>query len=61
MSKLLPIPADPNYQIPAMSEAEFNQTNGDTDAVLLADGSWDDDDDDEIGYEEDEGGNRSPS
>ena len=38
----LPIPSDPNYQVPDLTEEEFNNPKGEEDEALLATGAWDD-------------------
>ena len=39
---MLPIPKDPNYKVPEVSEAEFLNTSIPEDEMLLATGAWND-------------------
>ena len=43
---MLPIPKDPKFRVPEMTEEEFNNPQGEEDADLLATGAWDGDDND---------------
>lgn len=55
MAKMLPVPKDPNYQAPEISEAQFNNPNApDTDDLLEQSGEWDNyEDEDDKGDGED--------
>jgi len=49
---LMPVPADVNYEMPQVSEAQFSDPNFDTDAFLEKGGEWDADEDDDLSDED---------
>ena len=44
---MLPVPINPNFTVPEVSEEEFNNPKGEEDESLLATGEWDGEDDDD--------------